>query len=186
MWCKVCSCIDKKDKLFTPKLDTLEACWLPKGEGCYFWSDSWDVFLQLRFLHCQNEKTYNGKNAKAIVTLLHYYGVEEKNNLVCSIILHIMMHGRPMLEYKPMKELFMLLKVKNNPFKHWLDTNGWGIAKAAHDVVIFKTKCIIAKVDCFVINVKNVTTINNQQWINVHICHLSNEKLKLHSNFAYP
>ncbi len=30
-----------------------------------------------------------------------------------------------MLEYKPMKESFMLLKVKNNPFKHWLDTNGW-------------------------------------------------------------
>lgn len=23
MWCKVCSCIDKKDKLFTLKLDTL-------------------------------------------------------------------------------------------------------------------------------------------------------------------
>lgn len=23
MWCKVCSCIEKKDKLFTPKLDTL-------------------------------------------------------------------------------------------------------------------------------------------------------------------
>ncbi len=70
-----------------------------------------------------------------------------------------------------MKELFMLLKVKNN---HWLD--GWGIAKAAHDVVIFKTKSIIAKVDCFVINVKKVPTINNQQWINVHICHLCNEK----------
>jgi hypothetical protein len=74
-----------------------------------------------------------------------------------------------------MKELFMLLKVKNNPIKHWLDTNGWGIAKATHDVVIFKTKSIIAIVDCFVINAKNVTTINNQQWINVHFCHLCNE-----------
>jgi hypothetical protein len=58
-----------------------------------------------------------------------------------------MMHGRPMLEYKPMKKLFMLLKVKNNPFKHWLDTNGWGIAKAMHDVIILRTKSIIAKVD---------------------------------------
>ncbi len=52
-----------------------------------------------------------------------------------------------MLEYKPMKKLFMLLKVKNNPFKHWLDTNGWGIAKAMHDVIILRTKSIIAKVD---------------------------------------
>ncbi len=158
---------------------------MPKGEGCYFWNGSWDVILQLRFLQCPNEKTYNGKKAKSIVTLFHYYGVEDKTNLVCNIVLHITMHGRPMLEYKPMKELFMLLKVKNNPIKHWLDTNGWGIAKTTHDVVIFKTKSIIAIVVCFVINAKNMTTINNQQWINVHFCHLCNEKLKLHSNFSY-
>jgi hypothetical protein len=60
-----------------------------------------------------------------------------------------------------------------------------GIARAMHDAVIFKTKSIVAKVDCFVINIKNMTTINNQQWINVNIYHLCNEKLKLHSNFAY-
>jgi len=112
---------------------------LPKGEGCYLWNGSWDVCLQLRFLQCQNEKTYNRKTAKSIVTLFNYYGVEEKTNVVCNIVLHIMMHGRSMLEYKPMKELFMLLKVKNNSFKHWLDTNGWGIAKVVHDVVILKT-----------------------------------------------
>jgi hypothetical protein len=64
MWCTICSCIDKKDKLFTPKFDTI------KGEGCYFWNGSWDVFLQLRFLHCQNEKTYNGKMQNQ---LLPYY-----------------------------------------------------------------------------------------------------------------
>ncbi len=36
-----------------------------------------------------------------------------------------------------MRELFMLLKVKNNPLQNWLDTNGWGIY-AMHDVVFFK------------------------------------------------
>jgi hypothetical protein len=118
---------------------------LPKGEGCYFWSGSWNVFLQIRFLQCQNEKTYNGKNAKSIVILFHSYGVEEKTNLVCNIVLHVMMHGRPMLEYKPMKELFMLLKVKSNSFKHWLDINGWGIAKAMHDVVILKRNLSLQK-----------------------------------------
>jgi hypothetical protein len=47
------------------------------------------------------------------------------------------MHGRPMVEYE-MRELFMLLKVKNNPLQHWLDTNGWGIIYAMHDVVFFR------------------------------------------------
>jgi hypothetical protein len=40
------------------------------------------------------------------------------------------MHGRPMLEYESLKELFILLKVENNPLKHWLEISGCRIGKA--------------------------------------------------------
>jgi hypothetical protein len=56
------------------------------------------------------------------------------------------MHGRPMLEYESLKELFILIKVKNNPLKHWLEINGYGIAMAnMHDVIFKKDEFVIAK-----------------------------------------
>jgi hypothetical protein len=51
-----------------------------------------------------------------------------------------------------LKELFMLLKVKNNMLKCWLNTNGCGIVQAMHDVVFSKTKYkyVITKIDFFI------------------------------------
>jgi hypothetical protein len=40
-------------------------------------------------------------------------------------ILHIFLHGKPMLEYESLRELFLLLKVKNTPLKHRLDNSHW-------------------------------------------------------------
>jgi hypothetical protein len=54
------------------------------------------------------------------------------------------------LEYKLLKKLFLLLKVKNNPLKHWLDNNG-----SLQDLVMF----IFAKANYFVINANEVTII---------------------------
>jgi hypothetical protein len=60
------------------------------------------------------------------------------------------MHGRPMLEYESLKELFILLKVKNNPLKHWLKISGYRIAKTnMHDVIFLKDKFDIAKANHF-------------------------------------
>jgi hypothetical protein len=39
------------------------------------------------------------------------------------IILHILMHGRPVQEYESLQELFLLLKVKSMPLKHWSNNN---------------------------------------------------------------
>ncbi len=51
-----------------------------------------------------------------------------------------------MLEYESLKELFILIKVKNNPLKHWLEINGYGIAMAnMHDVIFKKDEFVIAK-----------------------------------------
>jgi len=65
----------------------------------------------------------------------------------------------PMLEYEPLKELFTVVKVKNNPLKHCSNTSGCGIIKAMHDVVIYKIKYIIAEDDFSSIDEK--TTIDN-------------------------
>jgi hypothetical protein len=61
-----------------------------------------------------------------------------------------------MLEYE-------LLKVKNTPLKHWIDSSGWQIAKAMHDVVLSKTIFMISKVNFVTANAANadeVTTID--------------------------
>jgi hypothetical protein len=55
-----------------------------------------------------------------------------------------------MLEYESLKDLLILLKVKNNPLKHWLKVSGYGTTKAnMHDVIFFKDKFVIAKANHF-------------------------------------
>ncbi len=55
----------------------------------------------------------------------------------------------------------MLIKVKNNMFKCWLDISGWGIVEAMHDVVFKKTKYVIILYYIIFISVDEVNTINN-------------------------
>jgi len=52
-----------------------------------------------------------------------------------------------MLEYESLKELFTVVKVKNNPLKHCSNTSDCGIIKAMHDVVSYKIKYIIEEDD---------------------------------------
>ncbi len=72
------------------------------------------------------------------------------------------------MEYELLRELFLLLKVKNTPLKHWSNSSGWQIAKAMHDVVLSKTLCMISKVNFVAANADEVTIIDAQQWINIH------------------
>jgi hypothetical protein len=73
------------------------------------------------------------------------------------------MHGKPILGYESLKELFMLFKVKNNMLKCWLDTSGCGIIKIMHDMVFSKTKTkyVSTKFEFFFISVDEVNTIEN-------------------------
>jgi hypothetical protein len=73
-----------------------------------------------------------------------------------------------MLEYELLRELFLLLKVKNTPLKHWLDSSDWQIAEAMHDVVLFKTSSMILKANFVVVSADEMTAIDAQQWINIH------------------
>jgi len=73
-----------------------------------------------------------GRNAKSILFSMHFrvhLGAKKILTLFV-IVLHIIMHGRPIWGYESLKELFMLFKVNNNMLKCSLDTSGCGIAKA--------------------------------------------------------
>jgi hypothetical protein len=72
------------------------------------------------------------------------------------------------LEYELLRELFLLLKVKNTPLKHWSNTSGWQIVEAMHDVVLSKMLFMISKANFVVVSVDEVTTIDVQYWINIH------------------
>ncbi len=65
------------------------------------------------------------------------------------------------MNHDSLRELFMLIKVKNNMFKRWLNISGWGIVEAMHDVVFQKTKYVIILHYFIFISAHEVNTINN-------------------------
>ncbi len=40
-----------------------------------------------------------------------------------------------MMDFKGCKKKFNFLKMLNNPWKHWIDTTSWSMAKAIQDFV---------------------------------------------------
>jgi hypothetical protein len=60
------------------------------------------------------------------------------------------------------RSFFSILKVKNNPRKHWIDWNGWGMVEAMHDVVLTSTKAIMQTINYFSMIADEATTLDNQ------------------------
>jgi hypothetical protein len=56
-----------------------------------------------------------------------------------------------------------------------------GVRQSMHDIVLETKKTILQKSGFFTLSVNEITTIDNQQWINAHIC---NNEMGLNSNFA--
>jgi hypothetical protein len=96
-------------------------------------------------------------------------------------IFHVLNQGRPMIEFVMLKDLYDLLRLKNNPKKHWINTSGLGIAESMHDVVLENKKTIVQEFGFYTLNVNDMTTIDNQQWISAHIC---NNEMNVNSNFS--
>jgi len=79
-----------------------------------------------------------------------------------------------MTEFESLKDLYLLLNVKNNLRKHWTNSNKWEMAKCMHKIVLQNTKTIVGDSTFFTLSVNEVTTIDNQQWINVHVYMMQN------------
>jgi hypothetical protein len=120
---KICNNIEGKPKLLALKLDTLQ-----KHVGCHKATiSSFDIVIRDYFYckdatHAKNERTCTMQNLEFAMTLvqsrIHLGG--QKKFIQFVTILHILLHGRPMLEYDSLRELVLLLKVKNTPLKHSL------------------------------------------------------------------
>jgi hypothetical protein len=77
------------------------------------------------------------------------------------VIFHLFTHGRPMIDYKDLKDLFQLFKVKSVSRKHWSDTSGWGMVEVMHIVLLEATKVTFVIAPFIVVGVDEITTINN-------------------------
>jgi hypothetical protein len=68
-----------------------------------------------------------------------------------------------------LRELFSILKVNNNPKKQWTNGSGWGMDVAMHDVVLTSTRAVVQAINYFFVTADEVTTLDNEQWINAHV-----------------
>jgi hypothetical protein len=158
--CKICSNIERKPKLLAPKFDTLQKH-VERRKATILNSSIVveDYFYCKDVAHAKNEKTYSMWNLEFVMTLVQlgiHFGTR-KMFIQFVTALHILLHGRPILEYESLRELFLLLKVKNTPLKHC----------SMHDVVLSKMLAMILKAN-FVVSAHELTIVDGQLWINIH------------------
>jgi len=81
-----------------------------------------------------------------------------------------------MIDYEDLKYLFQLLKVKSVSRKPWFDTLGWGMVEVMHIILLEATKLAFVVAPFIVISVYEVTTIDNTQWLSIHLYVVQNGK----------
>jgi hypothetical protein len=121
VWCKICSNIERKPKLLALKFNTFHKhvrrrMAIIHNSGIVVK----DYFYCKDVAHAKNERIYSMRNSKSIMTLVQsriHFRVWKKF-IQFVIVLHILLHGKPMLEYESLRELFLLFKVKNTLLKH--------------------------------------------------------------------
>jgi hypothetical protein len=88
-------------------------------------------------------------------------------------------HGHPMIDYEHMQDLFQMLKVKFVSKKHWFDMLSWAMVEFMHKLLLEATKATFVFATFIVINENEVTTIDNTQWLSIHLYAVEED-----SNFA--
>jgi hypothetical protein len=82
-------------------------------------------------------------------------------------------------DYEHMKGLFQMLKVKFVSIKHWFDMLSWAMVEVMHELLLEATKATFFFATFIVINANEVTTIDNTQWLLIHLFAVEED-----SNFA--
>jgi hypothetical protein len=118
--CTICNKIKGKLKTLAPKLHMFQ-----KHVG--HWKAlvlspsmvNGDFYYGQDVVHCKNEWFFIRWNSKSIITLVHlgiHLGVWKKF-IQFVIVLHIFLHGWPMLKYESWREFFLLLKGQKHPIE---------------------------------------------------------------------
>lgn len=79
------------------------------------------------------------------------------------------MQGRLLAQYKKMRELLELLHVSELPKKHWSVIVGWEMVDHLAKTLSKHTKQVISKARFFSLSADEVTTIDSQSWLSLHL-----------------
>ena len=74
-----------------------------------------------------------------------------------------------MTDFAASKVLFQQLNVPNFPLKQWSEASGWNMATSMATIISQKTKTVIQEARFLAISANEVTTIDNQSWLSLHI-----------------
>jgi hypothetical protein len=72
-------------------------------------------------------------------------------------------------EFENFKVFFQFLKVDNCPLKHWSNSTSWTMVEAMHNILFQTIKIVVQKATYILVSCDKVTTIDNQNWLNVHV-----------------
>jgi hypothetical protein len=74
-----------------------------------------------------------------------------------------------MSDFEACRELLMQLSAPNCPRKHWSASCGWDMADNMYEVLLIHTKKVLAEAKFYTISADEVTTVDHESWLNVHI-----------------
>ncbi len=96
-------------------------------------------------------------------------GENKRKGVQFSTLFELLRHGRPMCDYERTMTLFLHLKVKNVPKKHWSETSGWEMSEHMHGCVLSALKSAVQSAFYIAISADEVTAVDNTGWIGVHV-----------------
>ncbi len=115
-------------------------------------------------MHSKNERQYTISQRPSVLNLLQC-DIPSKHKwkyVQFAIVYHVLARGHPMI-------LFQMFKVKNVGRKHWNNSSSWGMVEVMHNLLINVTKATLAFVAYTSISTYEVRTINNIQWLSIHL-----------------
>jgi hypothetical protein len=145
--CVVCSTIEKKDNSFPLKLDILQ-----KHVGCCkIIVATADVVVSEWFYykdasHNENKRIYTKRGNESILNLVQFdiLASYKKTLIQFASRFHLLNQGRPVIEFVMLKDLYNLLRLKNNPKKIRLTRVGGEWQKVCM-MLCWKTKKLLCK-----------------------------------------
>ncbi len=169
--CRVCFKVQRRDKLLVPKLDSLikhsrmRKCTIAKlgvARGQYF--------ICPTNSHVKNDKLFTTRGLDTIVVQRENGGkVEGKKYIQFVAIWHLLKQGCPMTNFERLKWLFQVFKGGKLPPKHWSNSTSWTMVEAMHNIILRATQNVMQKSLFIFVNCDEVTTIDNQSWLFIHV-----------------
>ncbi len=82
-------------------------------------------YIAKDYAHLKNMKLYAHKGSKFVLAQVNrHIGEGNKKFIQMKCIIHVLFHGRPMLEFESFYKLFKSLNVLNNLSIHWFNNVG--------------------------------------------------------------